>query len=268
VRRTCWSLGYDYEMIIRTEGQNHEEIFRTKIIESIEKKRPVIAYGIIGPPDEGIVTGYDKNGQILVGRSYFHDSSKGYYEKDDWYESCLGLILIGNKKKSPHKSDIYLEALKWAVLLANTPDLKELANNNRHLGFAAFDVWIDALKNDAYFPKDNVNELTLACQIHSNVTLSGLLDSRRAGVGFLKGMADDIEAGKNDILKAIIAYEEEIVVLTKGMKLVPFSWQSEEKRRQIADPTLRSNLADLILKAKEKEIQAVEHIERAIKEMR
>jgi hypothetical protein len=269
IRGTFWSLGYDYEMIIKTGEENYREIFRSKIIHNIENNRPVISYDIIGPPDEGVVTGYDKNGQVLLGRSYFHDSTNGYYEKDDWYDACLGLVLIGEKRETPAKQRIYLEALRWVVQLAKEPEVRLLAkNNNQHLnGFAAFDAWIDALKNDAYFPKDDMDELTLSCQIHSNVTLSGLFDSRRAAVAFLKGMNEGFPAGKAYISKAVDAYEKESGFLLDGLKSAPFAFQPEKQRLRMADPEMRSNLSALIRKSKEKEIQAISHIEHAIEEM-
>ena len=256
-------------MIIRTGEQDCREIFRSKIVHNIENNRPVISYGIIGPPDEGVVTGYDKNGQILLGRSYFHDNTNGYYEKDDWYDACLGLVLIGKKRETPLKQDIYLESLRWAVQLAKEREVKVLAkNDSQHLnGFAAFDAWIDALKNDAYFPKDDMDELTLSCQIHNNVTLSGLFDSRRAAVGFLKSMNDEFPAGKANISKAVEAYEKELGFLLDGLKTVPFAFQPEEQRLRMADPEMRSNLSALIRKSKEKDIQAISHIEHAIEEI-
>jgi hypothetical protein len=269
VRRTFWSLGYDYEMIIKIGLQNYKDIFRSKIIHNIENNRPVISYGPIGPPDEGVVAGYDKNGQVLLGGSYFHDSSNGYYEKDDWYETCLGLILISEKKEAPDKRLIYLEALKWAVQLAEISECRQLPGTvGQHLtGFAAYDAWIDALNNDAYFPKDDMNELTLGCQIHNNVTLSGLADSRRAALGFLKSMNDEFPAGKAHISKAVDAYEEELGFLLDGLKSVPFAFLPEKQRLRMADPEMRASLSVLIRKSKEKEIQAISHIEHAIEEI-
>lgn len=216
-----------------------------------------------------MVTGYDKNGRVLLGRSYFHDNTNGYYEKDDWYDACLGLILIGRKKEEPAKQHIYLEALKWAVQLAKEPEVRLLAKNqNLHLnGFTAFDAWIDALHNDAYFPRDDMDELTLGCQIHNNVTLSGLADSRRSAVGFLKSMNDEFPVGKVDISKAMDAYKKELGFLLDGLKSVPFAFQPEEQRLRMADPELRSNLSSLIQKSKEMEIQAISHIEHVIEKM-
>lgn len=75
VRRTFWALGYDYEFIDRGDGQANRQVFRKRIIESINNKRPVIAGGIVGPPDPGVVAGYEQNGKVLLGRSYFHDGS-------------------------------------------------------------------------------------------------------------------------------------------------------------------------------------------------
>jgi hypothetical protein len=54
-----------------------QDVFRRKIVHSIDNKRPVISYGIIGAPDEGVVAGYDQNGKVLLGGVFFITASKG-----------------------------------------------------------------------------------------------------------------------------------------------------------------------------------------------
>ena len=79
IRRIFRALGYAYECLFKPDSPGSEDEYRRRIVESIDKGRPVIAAGIVGPPDEGIVGGYDKNGEVVLGRSYFCDGSKGYY---------------------------------------------------------------------------------------------------------------------------------------------------------------------------------------------
>ncbi|GAB3433445.1 hypothetical protein [Flindersiella endophytica] len=45
----------------------------------------MLAFGIIGPPECGILTGYDQDGDVILGYSYFQEPDVvGYYEQTDW----------------------------------------------------------------------------------------------------------------------------------------------------------------------------------------
>ncbi|GAG49866.1 unnamed protein product, partial [marine sediment metagenome] len=105
IRRTFWALGYEHEFIGKDEDDPRasEDAFRRKIVDSVNRGQPVIAGGIVGPPDPGVVAGYDRKGNVLLGRSYFHDGSKGYFQKSDWYKGCSAIILMGAKHQAPRR---------------------------------------------------------------------------------------------------------------------------------------------------------------------
>ena len=80
-RRAFEALGYSYREI-----QRNETAMVKAIKESIDRECPVISFGIIGPPEAGLITGYDQDGSVLYGWSYFQDSKQpGYYQLDDWF---------------------------------------------------------------------------------------------------------------------------------------------------------------------------------------
>ena len=264
IRRTFWGLGYEYEFVPKTESPDCQELFRRKIIDSIEAGRPVIAYGIVGAPDEGIVAGYDKNGDVLLGRSYFYDGSKGYYEKSDWYKDCCGLILIGEKKPSPSKPKILQETIKCVIDLARTTEWSRHDGAKYACGLAAYDAWAEALKKDEDFPEGNLETLTFRCLVNSNVTFCGLLDARKAAAEFLNSMAYADKNATENLLAAAAMYDEEVAILDSMVNSIPYSWQPEEKRLQMADPKLRRNIAKLVMEAKIKDEQAVEHLDQAL----
>ena len=75
-RRGFAAIGYDHEILrhrdLREQGDDNDGFARSRIIESIrDKGRPVIAHGVIGPPEECIITGYDEGGDVLIGWSFF-----------------------------------------------------------------------------------------------------------------------------------------------------------------------------------------------------
>ena len=49
------------------------EKFQQRIIESIDGGHPVIGFGVVGPPEACIITGYDDGGEVLIGWSLFQE---------------------------------------------------------------------------------------------------------------------------------------------------------------------------------------------------
>jgi hypothetical protein len=224
----------------------------------------------VGPPDEGVVAGYDKKGDVLLGRSYFYDGSKGYYEKPDWYKDCWGLMLIGDRTRTPAKKQILREALEWAVQLARTPTSDELptADGGRANGLAAYDAWAKALRCDENFPPGDLKVLTFRCNVNASVTLSGAREAHMTAAQFLRNnVAGADEAAKPHVLAAATAYEQEEAILHEALRQAPFCFSPEAERLKIADPDLRSTLAEMVLQAKAMDGEAVGHLEQALKRL-
>lgn len=134
IRHACNALGYEYTFaedrctIALAEGgygglvrdPRHTEAFYIRqIIESIDAGRPVLARGIIPNfIEHGVVTGYDKGGQVLYGKSYFQvfmGAPGGYFREEDWYDRCIGIITLGKQHTPPSPRDILTDALGWAI---------------------------------------------------------------------------------------------------------------------------------------------------------
>jgi RNA polymerase sigma factor (sigma-70 family) len=98
--RGLQSVGYRYEIIYQQKYKGNEKYFRKRILESIrENNRPVIARGVLGPPEECIIAGFDEKGDILIGWSFFQSPKKfttdvefeasGYFRKRNWYKDPI-----------------------------------------------------------------------------------------------------------------------------------------------------------------------------------
>ena len=260
--RTFKALGFGYEFLSDPRGPapaEDEGDCRQKIVQSIDAGRPVIAIGVVGPPDCGVVAGYERDGQVLLGQSYFHDGSKGYYRKEDWYKDCHGLVLIGEKSQPLERSRILRDALEWAIQLARTPERQGCT-----CGLAAYSAWAEWLKCDGNFPAGDLDVRTQRCHISNSVTLSALRDARRSAAAFLREMFDTSGGAPPSIMQAAAAYDEETRLLDRAMELAPFCHESERRRLQMAGRGLRESLADHILQAGEKDRQAVEHLEETL----
>jgi hypothetical protein len=260
VRRAFNALGHRYQYLRKTGYDGEEASFRSMIRDSIGRGMPVLLGGVIGP-ETCIVAGFDEEAAVLLGHSYFHDGSKGYYRKAQWFSDCWGLVVVGEKKPLPPRGEILRDSLAWALELARVPQRLNYAS-----GLAAYDAWAAALLRDD-FPQNDLGTLTHRCLTNGNVVHCVLLEARRSAAGFLRSMTDVTEKAAPHLLAAATAYEEEAGILKAASNDVPYDWSPEEKRLQMADPALRRRLADVVLQAKAKDEQAVARVEQALEAM-
>ncbi|HEX3000184.1 MAG TPA: sigma-70 family RNA polymerase sigma factor, partial [Armatimonadota bacterium] len=88
IRRTFAALGYAYQFIPfpETIPAEQREQCRKQIIASLDAGKPVLAQGLVGPPECSVIAGYDQNGVVHYGRSYFQEKSdeSGYFRVENW----------------------------------------------------------------------------------------------------------------------------------------------------------------------------------------
>jgi hypothetical protein len=146
------AVGYEYTLCEKGSRQDDA----TRIMDSLERGVPVLAFQVVGPSDCCIITGYDDGGEVLLGWSTFQDipddhniphDATGYFRKPGWHENLGGYILIGVKVKPPPLRDIYLDALTWVVHLLRIPEI-----GNKHTGLAGLRTWAEEMTQEKYFP--------------------------------------------------------------------------------------------------------------------
>lgn len=261
-----------YEIRYLQGGRDQEAVIRQQIMASIQRGRPVLAFGPVGPPESAIVTGYDEGGDVLIGWSFFQVfpqcnaglelEPSGQFRKRDWYSYQPGFscYIIGEKKRWPPLSETYREALAWMLQVARTPS----TFGGRRNGLAAYEAWAEQLLRDGEFSGDEA-VLRQRHVVHNN-TVGMVAEARWYGAQFL------IQAGNHDILHysmiedllhAAACYAAEHDLMWRLWDLVggngnPEAW------RLFADPDVRRRMVPIIQQAREKDAQAAEHIERAL----
>ena len=264
-RRTFRALGYDYTQITdfeKVSPESSEAAWRQRIIANIDKGSPIIARGVVGPPECCVIAGYAQEGEVLLGRSYFYQDSRGYFRKDDWYKECFGLIEIGEKLDPPPRPEILRRTLEWAVELAQKPEM-----NGRATGFTAYERWADALEQDEDFPEDDLEILGLRCMATVNDGFGYLADLRHSAGEFLKSIAGECGEAAAELKAAADACKAESELHCRGMKIGPTSFAPDEEKRRIADLALRCDMARLVREAGVKYREAIGHIGQALERM-
>ncbi len=273
-QRVFDALGYE----LRIVSWKDKGVMLAAIKESLAAGRPVIACGIIGPPEAGIVAGYDKGGEVLIGYSYFQDRRKfpGYYEQPGWYEQfvnrppapdaalgpethAVGVMVLGPRKPKPTERQTLVAALRWAIDLERTANRPYLPDHV--CGLAAYDAWADALEVDADYPRGDDNVLGTRAMVYGDQCV--MLAERGSAVRFLRKMAEAAPEAAADLNAAAAEFEN--VGKVEGL----WPWKSHsphspEVRQGLADPATRRTLAAGIRRCRAAEAKAVDCMEKAL----
>ncbi len=264
------SAGYAYE-IIQKEGDSLEDNFRKRIIQSIQERgRPVIANGVVGPPVDCLITGFDEGGDVLIGWSYFQRAREfsadlefepsGYFRKRNWFKDTHRLIIIGDKTKRQSLDSIYKEALDWALTLVRTP----LVQKDCQSGQAAYKAWAEAIRKDEEFTDKKVKELHHRYHVHMDAT-GMIAEGRWYAYQFLHKVMEDIPCPKQELTQAAACYDKEHSLMWKAWGLVGGPGASVNKARLFKDSGIRRKTAEIILQAKDEDKKAADILERALK---
>jgi hypothetical protein len=254
-----WAEDLLRDSVLRTGGELTDEAgFRRRIVESIDKGRPVIAFGVIGPPEACVITGYDERGDVLLGWNVFQEDEKaeaepsGYFRVRDWYPKTRGLLLIGEKVGKPDAEQLDIDTLKWTLQVLRTSQVQGNA-----AGPAAFEAWAADMLNDEYFPKDKVDVLSARLMCHwDSMTVTAFRGGGEA-TAYLTAMAARQPAMATELKAAADCFENEDVVhgVAPG---------EEAQIARLADPAVRRKVADSILHARDMHVQAADHTEKAL----
>jgi hypothetical protein len=231
---------------------------------------------VIGPPECCIITGYDEYGEVLLGWNFFQDFPEfnigsqgltqqtppeplGYFRKRDWYKDTHGLIIIGEKQQLPSRNVLHREILKWALEVARTPIVK-----GRHSGLAAYTAWAEHLLRDEDFPAEDKTVLQNQHMVHDDA-VGMVAEARWYASLFLPQIARQEASMAEELLAAASCYAAEHDLMWKIWGLVGGIGHEEAKTLKLAEPSVRRQIVPVILQAQEKDKEAADHIERALK---
>ncbi len=154
------AVGRSFTFLRRDAGATKADFIKF-IRAEIDAGRPVIALGIIGPPEACIIAGYRAGGDTLLGWNFFQEipefggggvtDESGYFVTDSWWEnpSTRMLMSIGeDQAELPEASEI----LKTGLSLLGRDNIVHPNGCEHRGGQAAYRAWAAALADDAAFP--------------------------------------------------------------------------------------------------------------------
>ena len=272
-RRGFASVGRDVEILcggeLRKQGVDVPQRFRAAILDSIGEGRPVIAHGVVGPPEECIIAGYDEGGDVLIGWNYFQHRPEanagvdlepnGMFRKRDWADATSSLLVVGDKQEPPDLKQVYGEALGWALEVMRTPKRQ----GDRHNGLAAFDAWAEHLLRDEDFATDDLAVLRERFTVHDDAALT-VAEGRWYGSIFLAQAAMDGGLKAPELYAAASCCAAEHDLMWKVWGCVGGIGYDDDKVRKLAEPDVRRQIVPIIHQARDQDARAADHIERAL----
>jgi hypothetical protein len=238
------ALGLEYQALhLSTDGKN-KPAMKQAIMESIAKKRPVIAIDLIQTAEWGIITGYQNNGEELLCRTYF-DRREGYEIAQKF---PFVIYIITGKKEAPKDIDNYQKSFEIAL-----KNLKTERYENYYSGIAGFNQWIKELEKDNFQALDSQKYYNSAL---ANAWIYDRLTSDRADAAeYLALINTQFPKASAKINELAQLYKGESEFLKQPKNIVIYSYAM--KSREDWTPEMRTKEVDILRNVKAKEEAAL-----------
>lgn len=273
-KKSFKAVGRNYSILKREDSD--KQGFIDFIKQEIDNGRPVIAFGIIGPPEACIITGYEDSGNKLLGWNFFqsrleyadnisfHDC--GYFICDNWWENKETIMLMSIGEQNANRIDDYsILSNGYEIMKQNEPLTWADSNNVVACGQAAYDAWIEAITDESQFGRDIILPLLFErymCQIDA-LTMVG--EGRVYVSQFLKEMAFTYSEVHDLCMKASdYLYKAADICNNEMYTYLCCDEQQEETVRRFGQQDVRKKLAEMIKRSKDYEAKSMEYIEKIL----
>lgn len=258
------ALGREFDFIERKEDTKKED-FVAFIKSKIAKGFPVIALGIIGPPEPCIVAGYDESGDVLVGWNFFQNDDEysseislmdnGYFRSDVWWENTdtQAAMCIGAVSDTPCSDK---EILKLAS------GIMEARNENTYAkGMNAYDAWKDMLLDEKWFENGaGFNDLFSKLLVQNDAMVC-ICDGRKWGAKYFEELSEKYGETEKEMCQKIAKHFQKVSSIAGEMISLIGDWSNMANvLGNFADRSVRERVGKLIDNAKAEDTMAYEQI--------
>lgn len=239
-----------------------------RMVASLNEGMPVIVQGLVGPPEFGVVCGYERNSDKLIGRSYFQTdlglSNEDYYHVSLPHEPFWAYITLSPGTTIPSLREVGLEMIRATVSQARTESVR-----GAHTGMAAWRACMDHQENwdrtdyPVHLPKDAREEEWGNClQGRFMVYCDALMQihERQFAAGLLRELAEQAPEWACELTEAAELYQQ---VSCYGGYLWNYLTFDEAGFQKFADAGIRKCLAvegRRVMALEEQAVQVLEQL--------
>lgn len=245
-----------------------EETAQAEIVDSLDRGRPVIALGIIGPPESCVVSGYEDDGDRLIGWNYFQADEELDAERPfvtaNWFTGLIGYLLLSETGEAPAHRTSALAALRAVVDHTHGGEVR-----GARVGLAAWAAMLDQLEHDDFstcatlLPQDKQSDedaFTATVQGRFYIYCDALcqVQERQVVLPYYKQLATEFPEWAPDLTPAIGLWRE---CSSYGGFLWKHLTMDEAGYEKFRTPEVRAILAAEGRRCAELDRRAVAHIE-------
>jgi hypothetical protein len=151
------SAGRSYKIYEESDKSKTKDTYLDIIKSELDCGRPLIALGVVGPPEACIVTGYQNGGRTLLGWSLFQGGGPfdenveihetGYFMRDNWWENTEAIMSIGEDIGTLTSVK---EILENALMIMTEENIETCSGSHIFYGGqAAYEAWAKIIEEDA-----------------------------------------------------------------------------------------------------------------------
>lgn len=244
------AMDCSFRMLGRTATTKKED-FIAFIRSEIDSGYPVIALGVIGPPEACVITGYRDGGEKLMGWNVFQEypehqshvrfEQNGYFITDRWWDNpdTLALFSTGSADAAPFSLK---EILQNAIEV-----LSGRMCGNYAKGILAYHAWKHALLDDRTFSGNAIIPLLVERMMCHGDAMDCLCDGRQHAALYLRQMtefypehAHSLNAAANEFANIPRIIHEEMIPVLGGWE------RGEYQIHQLAKAEIRRFIGNLI----------------------
>ena len=263
------TLGREFDFIGRKEDTKKED-FVAFIKSKIAKGFPVIALGIIGPPEPCIIAGYEASGDVLVGWNFFQNDAEfsseislmenGYFRSDGWWENtdtqaamCIGAVL------DTPCNDKEIIKLASAIMEARNEDAYAK-------GINAYDAWKDMLLDEKWFENGAGFDNLFSKLLVQNDAMTCICDGRKWGAKYFEELSEKYRETEQAMCRKIAKHFQNVSDIAGEMTSLIGDWSNMENMlANFESRSVREKIGKLIDTAKSEDAMAYEQIKLLLK---
>lgn len=256
------ALGREFSFLERKEKTSRKE-FLDFMKAAIAKGYPVIALGIIGPPEPCIVAGFESDGDVVMGWNFFQNDPEfaaavdtmdnGYFKCDAWWENTdtQAVMCMGEKKNAPYTDK---EIVKMALQVMEAREEKSYAK-----GIRAYQAWKDMLLQEKWFENGSTFDNLFSKLFVQNDAMTCIHDGRKWAAKYFEELTNQYEDSEKALCMDIAASFNKVSAIAGKMKSLIGVWNDAERmQKNFANRSIREKLGELIDSAEKEDRLAYE----------